>query len=336
MAKEKVKNIPVESVLATKRKRQDKQQYRRLQAKLRKVSIFIAVVFLALIYLALPFSKTESIEVVGNFVFSKQSILELAKTKPNSYFYWNVPWLLEHRLMSTGWFEEASVRLLKQRTIQIQVKEKKKLAYFQNGKEYFVLFADGRYQQVKDSSILTSLPILMGFESEEQRRLLSTALKDLSPERIDAISEIVQYSLAYDPEGIKFVMKNGGYMIASFASASQVGDFDAIYHKTIKKDFCIYATEKENTAYSSECPWKKSVENVTWRKDASGNPLVNQSGDFVMEHVYYDASGKPALDAQGQSIKIPVNDHGYEVPDKNFAKNYEAGYYKSGKLEKKK
>lgn len=335
--KEKIDPV-VERILSSKRRASHRQNYRRSQPKLIRWSIFLGTFFLFLIYLALPISRTQGVEVKGNYAYTSEEIQHKAGVQRGNIFYSHFPLWVEYRLKSDPWIESAKVSLQTNQTVAITVREKKKIAYYRQNKDTYVLLGNGKSQKVKkeDESILKTIPYLSGFETEEQRELLARSLKKLSDDQLDGISEIHQYSLAYDPEGVKFIMRNGGYMITSYSSASMVKEFDSIYHQTKNKDFCIYATEKENTAYSSVCPWKKENSSLRYWKNNKGETLINASGDKVIVHYYTESSGKQAKAENGQLIKIPVNEHGYEVPDKQFNQHYAAGYYKSGTLNMKK
>ncbi|QRG87404.1 cell division protein FtsQ/DivIB [Bulleidia sp. zg-1006] len=338
MARKEKINV-VESVLISKRRANNRLNYRRSQKKLMKWAMVFGVLFLLLIYLALPFSKTQGVEVKGNYAYSREEIQNKAGVHQGNIFYSNLPFLVEYRLKSNPWIEQAKVSLQANQTVSIIIQEKKKIAYYRQKKDTYVLLASGKSQKLKkeDQSILKTIPYLSGFETDEQRGLLARSLKGLSNDQLDGISEIHQYSLTYDPEGIKFVMRNGGYMITGYASATLVKDFNAIYHQTKNKALCIFAIGKENTAYSSLCPWKKENPSLQYWKNDKGETLINASGDKVIQHYYSEAgSGKQAKADNGQAIKIPVNEHGYEIPDKSFDRHYEAGYYKSGTLNIKK
>ena len=334
--KERLKN-PFQQIMARKRRAKYREKYHYLQKKLRRLSTVMAIAFLVLLYISLPISKTEAVYINGNHTLSKEKIMAISNAKKGNYFFTNIPFLAKYRLEKNIFIDKANVHWQANRIINIEIEEKKKIAYYYKNNDIYILFMDGTSTKLskEDYNILNYIPLLSGFETFDQQRMLSSSLKNVSINRIDDISEIMQYSLPYDPEGIKFVMRNGGIMIASYASAYLVQEYNSIYHQTKNKQLCIYATEKNNTAYASVCPWQKQIHNIKWWLDKDGKWLINKSGDYVIEHYYTDAHGKQALDEKGKVIKMPVNEHGYEIPDRDFLKNYEAGYYKNGILNKK-
>ena len=84
--KEKIDPV-VERILSSKRRASHRQNYRRSQPKLIRWSIFLGTFFLFLIYLALPISRTQGVEVKGNYAYTSEEIQHKAGVQRGNIFY---------------------------------------------------------------------------------------------------------------------------------------------------------------------------------------------------------------------------------------------------------
>ena len=106
-----------------------------------------------------------------------------------------------------------------------------------------------------------------------------------------------------------------------------------IYNYLKDKNQCIYADDSQETAYAKACPWnEKQVEHEYWT-DENGEVIKNAYGDKAIIHYYRLKDGNYALDMNGEKIRIPLNDQGFEEEDEDFIENYENGYYATGILQ---
>ena len=146
------------------------------------------------------------------------------------------------------------------------------------------------------------------------------------------MSEVSQFSLSFDDQAIKVLMRNGGYFIGNYFNLYKIQYYNGIYSELRDKSMCIFAGDNNATAFSHACPWVDETEGAELWLDENGEPLLNENGDKIIRHYYRLSDGSFALDAEGNKIVVPINEQGYEVRDKQFKEHYDSGYYSSGEL----
>jgi len=147
---------------------------------------------------------------------------------------------------------------------------------------------------------------------------------------IESIAEVDQFSMNYDDEALKILMRDGGYFISSYYGLSMINSYNEIYTQLSDKSLCIFAEDSTKVAYAKKCPWNETETQLEYWQNADGSYITNKYGDKVVVHYYTDTEGNNYLDASGSPIRIPVDVYGEEVPDQNFEENWKAGYYDSG------
>ena len=306
---------------------------RKAQPKLFRAAVICAAILLMIVYFVMPVSRVSGITLSGNAFLSRDYILDLADLSNNSIYYLSLPFILERRIEKDPLIEKAKVSLERDNSVKITVTERKILGYRYED-EPLILMADGSYVELKSTylDIITKIPLILGFNTEEQTEKLCRSFADVDEKIIRDISEISQYSLSYDPEAIRVLMRSGGYFMGNFYNMGVLNRYWAIYNYQKDKSQCIFADDSMTSAYSKMCPWDEPVVNREYWTDDTGKVITNTYGDKVEKHYYTDADGNWAVDEKGNRIPIPINLQGYEVPDSDFLENYEKGYYKTGKL----
>lgn len=303
------------------------------QSKLLKIGLFVAFFIVLILYFVTSVSKTNGVIINGTHYLSDTYIEDISGIQQNDIFYFNIPFIKEIKLKSDPMIEDADVKLLSNRTISITISEKKAYGYRYEDDVAFILLSDNTKAELKSDylDIIASVPLINGFEEDEQTRLLSKAFASLDQSIIESISEISQYSTSYDDEILKILMRNGSYFLGTYQNLDKLNQYYAIYSSMSDKSLCISADDNTSTAYTMVCPWNDTAATEYWT-DENGNPIENSYGDKIVKHYYTDEQGNPALDANGNQIPIPIDENGSEVIDPNFNSNYQNGYYSSGSL----
>lgn len=308
--------------------------FRKSKDNILKIGLLVASILLIVSYYFLPVSRVKTISVFGNRYLSDEYILNKSNVTTDSIYYLTVPFIVEKNLKDAPLIEDAKVSLESGNHISINVEEKKAVGY-RYEEEPMLLFSDNTKTQIESEylDVIAYVPIITGFTDDEQTRKLTTAFKDVDVNIIEDISEIKQYNLGYDAQGISVLMRNGGYFIANYRSLPMINKYYDIYNYLIDKNQCIYADDSQETAYAKACPWnEKQVEHEYWL-DENGEIIKNAYGDNAIVHYYKLSDGSDALDGNGNKIRIPLNEQGFEEVDESFIENYEAGYYVTGVLQ---
>lgn len=306
---------------------------RKEEPKLYRMAVFCGAIIIMLAYFMMPVSRVSGISVRGNAVLDNKYIIDLADISENSIYYLCVPFLLEHRIEADPLIESASVSLERDNTIAIAVKEKDLLGY-RYEEEPILLLTDGTTAELKSSylDVIAKIPLIIGFNTEEQTARLCKSFAAVDQSVIRDISEISQYSLSYDPQAIRVLMRSGGYFMGNFYNISVLNRYWDIYNHQNNKEQCIFADDSLTSAYSKACPWDEVYVEKEYWVDEDGKVVTNTYGDKVEKHYYLDENGAFALDEAGNKIPIPISLQGYEVPDEKFIDHYKRGFYKTGKL----
>ena len=308
--------------------------FRKTKSNSIRLGLFIATIILLVIYYLLPVSRVKGVNITGNVYLPDDYVQNISRVSTKDVYYLDIPILVEQRLNNDAFIQSSKVTLESGNVIHIDIKEKKIVGY-RYEEEPMLLMSDNTKHVMKSDflDIISRVPMITGFENDDQTRMLTTAFKDVDRSIIEDISEITQYDLGYDAQGICVLMRNGGYFIANYRSLPMVNKYYELYNYLKDKNQCIYADDSQDTAYAKACPWDEApIEHEYWL-DEDGNPLTNAYGDKAVVHYYILKNGKYAYDMEGNKIKIPLNKQGFEEVDEDFEEHYEAGYYATGVLQ---
>lgn len=321
----------VERIIESRRRRADEAAFRRHQKRIVRSAVVFGILTVIVCYFLLPVSRISSIRVEGNRYLSADYIRQVSQLTEDDRFYLTVPFLIEKRLEADPLIESADVSMMPDQTVRISVTEKKMIGYRYVTQPEVVL-SDGSTAALKSEylDLIAKIPLISGFEDEGELKKLASAFADVDQEVIEDMAEISEYSLSYDPSAIRVLMRTGGYFIGSYYSMENINSYNAVYALMSDHSKCLFSLEGQSKVAQQVCPWNE--EGKEYWTDASGNYILNSSGEKAVRHYYTDANGNAALDANGQKIVIPIDENGDEVKDGDFQSHYAAGYYASGSL----
>jgi cell division septal protein FtsQ len=238
---------------------------------------------------------------------------------------------VQSKIQKDPMIQSCTVDMLDNNVVSIRVQEKKAVGYRYEDTP-LILLEDGSTAELKSEylSIIAKVPLVTGFSTQEQTHLLTKAFSAIDRSMIESIAEVDQFSLNYDDEALKILMRDGGYFISSYYGLSMINSYNEIYTQLSDKSLCIFAEDSTKVAYAKKCPWNETETQLEYWQNDDGSYITNKYGDKVVVHYYTDGEGNNYLDAKGSPIRIPVDIYGVEVPDENFEENWKAGYYDSG------
>ena len=323
----------VEKVFATQRQATSRMTFEKRIPFLIKLGCFAGILVLIGLYLYLPFSRVQTVSVDNNKYLDDDYIVSVSGVKQNDVYYASLPFLIRYRLEKDPMVSSATVSWKDSGVIEISIKEKKPVGYRYED-EAMILLSDGSTISMGSNyvDLISEVPYITGFTEKEQTRLLCKSLGSLDRSIISSIAEIHQYSLGYEDEAMKILMRTGGYYIGTYQNLDKLAYYNDVYAAQPDHSYCISGFDSGNTAFSTKCPWNEAKDNVEYWTDESGNIVTNSYGDKVVKHYYVDSNGNKALDGAGNPIPIPIDASHNEVIDSDFISHYEAGYYATGVL----
>ncbi len=331
------KNEGVSNLIRERELYKENLAFAKKQSRLFAWAIVFSVVFIVSFYFLLPMSKVKAVSVTGNNYLTSDYIENISGIDYNSRYFLILSSKIAKKVKNDPLIEDCTVRLLKNNIVQISVTEKKPVGYrYDDDNKAYILFSDGSKTELTSDymSLLSRIPFIVGFTTDDQTHLLTQALASVSDEMIEEISEIRQYSMKYDSETLEIQMREGGYFFTDYYNISSINYYHETYVELKNKDYCLYAegNSEQKTLSGRACPWNEEVVTHEYWLDENGDYIYNKWGDAAVKHYYTDKNGNKYLDDDGNPIVIPIDSYGSDNEDKNFEENYEKGYYSTGTL----
>ncbi|MEG0260702.1 MAG: FtsQ-type POTRA domain-containing protein [Lysinibacillus sp.] len=193
---------------------------RRVRRTNRKFSVLIVVfifVLAVLLYFQSPYSDIKNINVNGAQLVSDSYYIEGSTlTKGQSMWDFKVA-DVEKTLKHDKWIKSVDVQRKWLRTVNIEVKEWRKVAYLESDSTYYPLLENGEKFEQQDVSAPIDAPIFVGFTDEKVIEKLVKQLAKLEPEVLALVSQINTNTASLDPNAIKLFM-NDGYEVRAIIS----------------------------------------------------------------------------------------------------------------------
>ena len=246
MAEQEVNKLPaaepgVDTIFEERAVAKDNEAFECARPRLFFIAVFFAFALLILSYIFSPESRVKAVSVRGNNYLTKAQVQKSANVTINDLFYLQFPSVIEARIEENGLVESASVQLLHDNIIEIAVTEKQPIGYRYDEEEPTVLFTDGSVINLTSElmSVISRIPFITGFNEENATHLLTTGFKDIHPERIEDMAEVIQYPLSYDPEAIEIRMRDGGIFFTNYFSLTLVNDYPKLSKLIKNKENCL-------------------------------------------------------------------------------------------------
>ena len=274
---EKKQPEPLSSVdqLIEQRKRLARmKQLRAQKRKLFRLAIWTALVLMAVVYWTTDHSRVQTVRIEGQSYLSRQQILALAGIDENSRWLLQFSPQLKSRLEASPMIASASVSQGPHNEIRITIEERKPVGYrYLDQPE--VLFADGTVALMDESltGLIGRIPLITGFESQEQTADLAMAFREVDAGMISLISEISQVEVSYDPNMICLLMQDGNRFFSSYYSMDVLNSYNSIVSNLNQSDACIFVDEMSKSAYTQPCPQSQSdTQAQTENESSDTNP----------------------------------------------------------------
>lgn len=304
----------VDEVVRRHKKRISEASFLKYKKLIFVTSIILGFFVVMSVYFFSDNSKVKSIAVEGNDYLDSGYIKELSGLNLESRYYFTVWFLVENRLNKDPLIAKSNVSYEANNVIKLKIYEKKPVGYRYTEQAEIVL-SNGETVVLTSEmlDIVSRIPLITGFEDEQQLRLLTKALNSIDKNAIENISELEQYNMQYDPNAIKLYLRDGNYIFASYYSLELLNDYNAIASKFVGNGHCIFLDDGLEVAYKRVCPWDEVVIEKEYWQNENGEFILNKYGDRVVKHYYTDENGEFLLDEIGNKIPIPIDEFGEEI-----------------------
>jgi cell division septal protein FtsQ len=324
----------VDSLFEERAAQEDNAAFLQARGRLYRLAALAGLMLAGLIYGLSPVSRVRAISVQGNDYLDADYIRTLSGVSLNSFYYLQFPDSIASKVKADPLISDCSVNMETDNVIQIVVQEKQPFGYRYDDDTPVILCTDGTQAELTSSymSILSRVPLVVGFDDEQQTHLLANAFQDVSTAIISAMAEVRQYALSYDDEAIEVQMADGGYYFASYYTLSAINEYDQYAAYLVNSSYCLYASNGGRVTYSAACPWDEQTTAKEYWMDEEGNYITNRWGDRAVKHYYQDEDGNYYVDDSGNWIVIPIDSQGNDDPDPDFLDHYLQGWYSTGTL----
>ncbi|HZG70836.1 MAG TPA: FtsQ-type POTRA domain-containing protein [Chondromyces sp.] len=201
----KGKIVSIEERIPKLKNQRKKKANRRLILLL---SIFF-LLLLAIVYFQSPLSAVRNIEVQGNNMISKETLIEWSEIQEGT----NV-WKINRKetaskLEKKPGIKEATLHISFPNNVRLVIEEQARLAYLANGTGYFPVLEDGKIIEKPVNVVPANAPILYKFDENVALEKLMASLEKLPKEIVNSISEIHYSPKKTDRLHITLYMNDG-------------------------------------------------------------------------------------------------------------------------------
>ena len=216
----------VDLLIEQRRRQAEQKNFRRQKRRLFKASLLCALIVMGLAYYSSDASLIKTVSVKGNVSLSRADVLELAGITAQTRWLTVFAPQVKNALQQYPLIVSASVRHERGNQIVIEIEEREPVGY-RYIEEPEILFKDGTVVKMDErmTGLIARIPLIVGFQSEEQSADLAMAFRHVPAAMISLISEIQQYEVSYDPNMIRLIMHDGNQFAARPTSSS--GSFSA-------------------------------------------------------------------------------------------------------------
>lgn len=221
-------------------------------------SFVVSLIIIAFLYALSPYSKTHEIIVTGNHYLKDEDVI--AKASLSKYFLLTNPTVKENELEEDLLIETASIEMLNDNVVKIEVNEVKQIGYiYEDNESKLLLINDDRVSLTKENMYLISkVPLITGYNKEELAKI-EKGFENVDYKVINEISEIHKYPVSYDDVQMEVIMRDGNYCFMSATGLHLLESYYSIASAidSSKGYACAYFDDLTYSAYISACPWQQ-------------------------------------------------------------------------------
>ncbi|WP_413301448.1 FtsQ-type POTRA domain-containing protein [Bacillus sp. 1P10SD] len=200
-----------------------KEQRRRKANKRLVLLLFLFFTMIVIIaYTQSPLSHVKSIRVEGNEVYTDSEIISKSGISKSTNIWKVKKSVVSSRLQGLSEIKKADIKIKWPNTVQIQVKEHKRIAYLKQDSNYFPVMENGKILKDRnEEKIPVNSPILFEFKEGAALNEMVKELENLPSEILNSISEIHYSPKKTDQYHISLFMNDGFEVSATLRSFSE-------------------------------------------------------------------------------------------------------------------
>jgi cell division protein FtsQ len=240
-----------------------KKQRRKKANKL--LILYISTFFLLslfILYFQSSLSKVRDINIAGNSYITTKQILDWSQVKPGMN-YWEVTEseIMESIIGKHEIIKNVSVKKVLPSTINIKINEFREIGYVKIGNNYKVLLENGSYLDKEYLiSDLTSKPVLIGWNNQDDLNELATQLSQLPKGIYNLTSEVHFIDNNKNKNTARIFMSNGYEVrVSIFTLADKLKYYSSIVSQLNPKEKGVIHLEVGSyfKKYTNESPIEK-------------------------------------------------------------------------------
>ncbi len=252
-------------LLDLRKKRKQQSRFDRAKNRSFFFSMILGFAVIVLFYFLSSSSDIYRIVVNGNRYLKDDDIIAMSGLTVKDKFLLVLPKVYEKKISADPLIESVKVMKKDGRLVDIEVKEKKMLAYLQDSQGYVVLLEDNERLNIEAYPyVIDHVPYLDGFDGDEVELIVKN-LRDCDQGTINEISEMHPYpELKF--QNVQLVMRDGNYIFTSVYGLPILNHYHDIKSSYVKDtQICYYFEDISGNAYSSACPWEReeAAEEIT-------------------------------------------------------------------------
>ena len=271
MLEQKENLLDKNALLGIRRQKKEQSRYEKARHVTYVISTLLSLVIIGLVYFMSDVSNVYRITVRGNSYLSDEDIIELSGITTKDKYLFVLPFMAEKKVEAHELIGDCRIRRLDGRLVEIDVEEKKAIAYQENVNGIELILRDNERIVLEDRYryLINYVPVIEGFDEEETKLIISN-LQECDYLVINEISEIRNYpDLKY--QNVELIMRDGNCIFTSPYGLDILDHYYNIQSSYISnRQVCYYFEDISGNAYSSACPWEAVEEEQMTEQEETG------------------------------------------------------------------
>jgi len=238
-------------------------RFKKCQKLLFVIGSIISIFIIIFLYFHSSNSNILKITIEGNYYYTEEIILKLAKFNQDDKFVLVNTSEIKDNIAKDCLFDSITITKENNNEIKIVVSEKYILGYiYEDGLPYLLLEDDSRIIIDEERLYLIAyVPLIEGY-SKNGLLQIEKGLKKVDRDILEKVSEIHCYPFSYDEYMMEVIMDDGNYIFSSandFKNLTLSYYYEAIYNLKSTTKVCLYlnVTNSNVTLQYRGCPWMK-------------------------------------------------------------------------------